>query len=186
MRWLSLILTVLVGIARLYSLTMLKLTTKSSYGLRACLTLAKAAGRLSSSEIASTDEIPQRYLEQILSALRQGGLVESVRGAKGGYSLRRAPSEITVSDLVEAVEGELPPMLCTNPSMRSDTCRKDSDCDCRGLCSELEYSVARVLKGTTLADILNGQHGLKTIITGDVHGSELSQKVLSTTSRQEK
>ena len=64
---------------------------------------------MSSSEIASADEIPQRYLEQILSALRQGGLVESVRGAKGGYSLKRAPSQITVSDLVKAVEGELPP-----------------------------------------------------------------------------
>ena len=179
-------MTILVGIARLDPLTMLKLTTKSSYGLRACLTLAKAEGRLSSSEIASADEIPQRYLEQILSALRQGGLVESVRGAKGGYSLKRAPSQITVSDLVKAVEGELPPMLCTNPSLRSETCREDSDCDCRGLCNELEHSVARVLKGTTLADILTGEHGLKTTITGEAHESELSQKVLSTTSRQEK
>ena len=165
---------------------MLKLSTKSSYGLRACLTLAKVEGRLSSSEIASVDAIPQRYLEQILSALRQSGLINSVRGAKGGYTLGKAPSEITVSDLVKAVEGELPPMLCSNPSLRSETCREDSECDCRGLCSELEHSVARVLQGTTLADILNGEHGLNPTITGDAHGSELSQKVLSTTSRQEK
>jgi Rrf2 family protein len=150
---------------------MLKLSTKSSYGLRACLTLARAKTRLSSTEIAEADDIPQRYLEQILSSLRQSGLVESTRGAKGGYSLKRPASEITIADLVQSVEGELPPMLCTHPNLRSDTCREDSDCDCRGLCAELDHSVSKVLSGTTLADIVAQSKSLNPIIKGDaLHG----------------
>lgn len=149
---------------------MLKLTTKSSYGLRACLTLAASDDRLSSAEIAEREQIPRRYLEQILSSLRQSGLVQSVRGAKGGYSLGKPPEQITVAQLVKSVEGILPPMLCTNPELQSETCRSDSDCNCRGLCSELENSVARVLEGTTLADILNGRKSLSTTTTGNAHG----------------
>ncbi|HIB68626.1 MAG TPA: Rrf2 family transcriptional regulator [Phycisphaerales bacterium] len=157
---------------------MLKLSTKSSYGLRACLTLARANQRLSSSEIAERDGIPKRYLEQILSALRQSGLVESTRGAQGGYSLSRPPREITIAQLVESVEGELPPILCTNPGLRSDNCRTESECDCRELCHELESSMTRVLGGTTLADILkqsdntlNNQDtkSLTSTTTGDAH-----------------
>ncbi|MFA5505579.1 MAG: Rrf2 family transcriptional regulator [Vulcanimicrobiota bacterium] len=149
---------------------MLKLTTKSSYGLRACLTLAASNDRLSSAEIAEREQIPRRYLEQILSSLRQSGLVQSVRGAKGGYSLGKPPEQITVAQLVKSVEGILPPMLCTNPELQSETCRSDSDCNCRGLCSELESSVARVLEGTTLADILSGRKSLSTTTTGNAHG----------------
>lgn len=150
---------------------MLKLSTKSSYGLRACLTLARAAERLSSSDIAERDGIPKRYLEQILSSLRQSGLVESTRGAKGGYALSRPADQITVAQLVQSVEGELPPMLCTNPDLRSENCRTESHCDCRELCHELDSSVSRVLSGTTLADILNQQinKSLDYTISGDAH-----------------
>lgn len=168
---------------------MLKLSTKSSYGLRACLTLARAKERLSSTDIANKDGIPRRYLEQILAALRNSGLVESTRGAKGGYSLSRPASEITVAELVQSVEGELPPMLCTNPDLRSENCRTDSSCDCRELCHELESSVTRVLAGTTLADIL--QHGTKSLITtisGDAHdrGENRYVSLASSTSENSK
>jgi Rrf2 family transcriptional regulator, cysteine metabolism repressor len=167
---------------------MLKLSTKSSYGLRACLTLATAEKRLSSSQIAERDDIPKRYLEQILSALRQSGLVESTRGARGGYALSREATQISIADLVQSVEGELPPMLCSNPGLRSETCREDSPCDCRGLCSELESSVAKVLSGTTLADILQQKSSLIPIITGDAHdgGSPLDGLLASPTKENDK
>lgn len=155
---------------------MLKLSTKSSYGLRACLTLAASDVLLSSAEIAERDEIPRRYLEQILAALRQSGLVQSVRGAKGGYSLGKPADEITIAQLVKSVEGVLPPMLCTNPDLQSDTCRTDSGCDCRGLCSELENSVSRVLEGTTLADILKQNKSLSPLLSGEAHGGEITSK----------
>lgn len=150
------------------------MSTKSSYGLRACLSLAQAKEKLSSSEISERDNIPRRYLEQILSALRQSGLVESTRGAKGGYALTRSPELISVADVVKSVEGELPPMLCTNPDLRSDSCRQDDRCDCRDLCSDLETSVNRVLGGTTLADIISKDKSLIPTITGDAHDGDSS------------
>ena len=152
---------------------MLKLSTKSSYGLRACLALCKADGKLSSSDIAESENIPQRYLEQILSALRHGGLVESTRGAKGGYSLVRSAEEITVADLVACLEGELPPILCSVPEFRSDTCRSEGGCSSSKLCCELEASLKNVLSTTTL-DALCGQTSLKTEQPGDADLSERS------------
>lgn len=148
---------------------MLKLSTKSSYGLRACLTLAQSKKLLSSTEIAEREKIPRRYLEQILAALRQSGLVKSTRGAKGGFSLGLPPEDVTVADIVKSVEGELPPMLCTNPDLRSRNCRNDSHCDCRELCADLENSVSKVLTGTTLADILNKNVSLTSKDAGDAH-----------------
>lgn len=133
---------------------MLKLSTKCSYGLRACLALCRSQGRLSSSEIAEREGIPQRYLEQILSSLRQGGLVESTRGARGGYSLARPAEAITVADLVSCLEGTLPPILCSMPELRSDCCRsEESGCASSKLCCELDASVMRVLSSTTLSDL---------------------------------
>ena len=153
---------------------MLKLSTKSSYGLRACLALCKADGKLSSSEIAESESIPQRYLEQILSTLRQGGLVESTRGAKGGYSLARPADEITVADLVSCLEGELPPILCSVPELRSDTCRADDGgCSSSKLCCKLENSMMSVLAATTL-DALRGQASLKTEQPGQTEPSDCS------------
>lgn len=148
---------------------MLKLSTKSSYGLRACITLARSEELLSSTEIAQRDNIPRRYLEQILAALRQSGLIKSTRGAKGGFSLGRPPESVTVADIVRSVEGELPPMLCTNPELRSQNCRNDSHCDCRELCADLENSVTRVLVSTTLADLLHKTKSLTSIDAGDAH-----------------
>ena len=151
---------------------MLKLSTKSSYGLRACLALCKAQGKLSSSEIAQVESIPQRYLEQILSALRQGGLVESTRGAKGGYSLARPAGEVTVADLVSCLEGTLPPILCSVPEMRSDTCRSEEGCCASSeLCCKLEASVMKVLASTTLADMIR-DGSLTPPLSGDVQQSE--------------
>lgn len=151
---------------------MLKLSTKSSYGLRACLALCKAEGKLSSSEIAQVESIPQRYLEQILSALRQGGLVESTRGAKGGYSLARPAGEVTIADLVSCLEGALPPILCSVPEMRSDTCRsEEGGCTSSKLCCELEASVMKVLASTTLADMAR-DGSLNPHLSGDVDRSE--------------
>lgn len=161
---------------------MLKLSTKSSYGLRACLTLAEADEKLSSTQIADKDSIPRRYLEQILAALRQSGLVISTRGAKGGYSLSRSSSEITVADVVKSVEGELPPMLCTNPGLRSSSCREDSSCDCRDLCSDLESSVSKVLDGTSLADILKQGKSLISGLTGQAHDGKESNNAIFATS----
>lgn len=147
---------------------MLKLSTKSSYGLRACIALANANSKLSSSEISEREGIPKRYLEQILGALRKSGVVTSTRGARGGYALNVPPEEITVAALVHAVEGAMPPILCTVPELQTDTCRTESECGCRELCCRLEESLTSVLESTTVATMA-AQHtkSLKDTPSGD-------------------
>lgn len=85
------------------------ITTKGSYGLAAMYELARhyGQGQLKIHEIAEKGSIPQNYLEQILAALRNGGLIQSVRGAHGGYRLLKAPCDITVYDVIATMEGEL-------------------------------------------------------------------------------
>lgn len=108
---------------------------------------------MAAAHISNEHNIPRRYLEQILSTLRQSGLVEAIRGPKGGYRLARTPSQTTVADVVKAVEGDMPPTLCSMPEMRSDNCRTHTGCISRRLCYDLETSLMRVLDGTTLEDL---------------------------------
>ncbi len=101
--------------------------------------------------------------------------MESTRGAHGGYSLARGPSEVTVADLVRCLEGTLPPILCSMPEHRSETCRQDSECTSSQLCCQLENSLMTVLAGTTLADMAEASQTLNTKEGVDV---ELSQQAL--------
>ncbi|QDF30368.1 RrF2 family transcriptional regulator [Halarcobacter anaerophilus] len=85
------------------------ISTKGAYGLTAMYELSKHKEDtpLQIKEISSNANIPQNYLEQLLSKLRRAGLVESIRGAKGGYILARKPEEIIVKDILIALEGDL-------------------------------------------------------------------------------
>jgi Rrf2 family protein len=86
---------------------MFALSTKAIYGIAAALELALAqhAKPLQVKEIARAQVIPESYLRQLLISLKRAKIVESARGAKGGYLLRRAPAEITVKEIIEAMEG---------------------------------------------------------------------------------
>jgi Rrf2 family transcriptional regulator, cysteine metabolism repressor len=86
---------------------MLLFTSKVEYALRAVVDLASrpAEGAIQSREIATRQGIPESYLDQLLSALRRAGLVRSIRGAAGGYTLAKAPHLITVGDVIRAFDG---------------------------------------------------------------------------------
>jgi Rrf2 family cysteine metabolism transcriptional repressor len=88
---------------------MLSITTKSPYALRALTELARmgAEAPVPIGELARRREIPVQFLEQLFAVLRRAGLLKSQRGVKGGYSFARDPSEITVLDLVELLDGRL-------------------------------------------------------------------------------
>lgn len=134
---------------------MFRLSTRSSYGLRACLALACASSDqpMAVADLSKDNQIPRRYLEQILNALRHKGLVSSTRGARGGYQLSRRPANITIGEIVRAVEGEMEAILCSVPEMRSQECRTSTGCVSRRLCYDLETTLLRVLDGTTLEDM---------------------------------
>lgn len=134
---------------------MFRLSTRSSYGLRACLALACGAPDqpMAVVDLARENQIPRRYLEQILNALRHKGLVQSTRGARGGYQLSRVPSSISIGEIIRAVEGDMDPILCSVPEMRSENCRTSTGCVSRRLCYDLETTLMRILDGTTLEDM---------------------------------
>ena len=88
----------------------MKLTVKLEYACRALVQLAKryeGSGVSSIEELANVEKIPAKYLAQILSELRNGGLVESRRGKQGGYLLARAPDQISISDVISLIESEM-------------------------------------------------------------------------------
>lgn len=134
---------------------MFRLSTRSSYGLRACLALACAFKEepVAVTELSKEHQIPRRYLEQILNSLRHKGLVLSTRGARGGYRLAKSPAAISIGDVVRAVEGDMEPILCSVPEKRADDCRTTTGCVSRRLCYDLETTLMRVLDGTTLEDL---------------------------------
>jgi len=92
----------------------MKLTMKGDYGLRAMLDMAAYYGQgpIESADIARRQYIPEQYLDQILMALRKEGLVKSIRGPKGGHMLAKPPAHITMAQVMQALEGYVPPMEC--------------------------------------------------------------------------
>lgn len=140
---------------------MMKLSTRSSYGLRAALALALQFGEppVTVASLAEDNGIPRRYLEQILNRLRRKGLVEATRGPRGGYRLALSPDVVSVGAIVRAVEGDLQPVLCTFPEKRSAECRTSAGCVSRSFCNEMERSMTRILDGTSLGDLSRRARG---------------------------
>jgi Rrf2 family protein len=138
----------------------LKISQKLEYAIRAMieLTLRKDEGVLvPAREIAEAQQIPLRFLEQQLGALHKAGLVESFRGAGGGCRLAKEPAEIRVSDVADAIEGQLFPMFCLEPS--DHTCFADSRCGLQGFWGDVARAIQRVFEETTVADLARRHQG---------------------------
>jgi Rrf2 family protein len=133
---------------------LLKISQKLEYAMRAMIELAirRDSGQLvPAREIAQAQQVPLRFLEQQLGALHKAGLVESFRGAGGGCRLARDPVQITVADIADAIEGELFPMFCLEPS--DHTCFQDSRCGLQGFWGDVAQAIEVVLRETTVADL---------------------------------
>lgn len=131
----------------------MKLSTRGSYGTRAMLELALHAdeGPMQLKEIARNQAVSERYLEQLVIALKVAGLVKSTRGAKGGFVLARHPSEIKLSDVVQVLEGSLAPMACID---EPGVCDRALNCVTRDLWTEMKVAMVGVLENTTLQDLV--------------------------------
>jgi Rrf2 family protein len=131
----------------------MKLSTKIRYGTRAILELASRFGEgpIELKEIARSQEISIKYLEQVIIPLRTAGIVKSARGSKGGYSLAKPPSEICLFDVVETLEGPLYLVDCIKDSK---LCRRSSSCVTRDVWSEVSEAFHRVLKSITLDEMV--------------------------------
>lgn len=134
----------------------MKVSAKGEYGVRAMAILALdfRAGPIPLREIAEREGISYQFLEQIFLPLRRAGLIESVRGAKGGYVLARPPEEINVGDILRALEGPIAPVECVGEG-NEDSCGRSAACLTRGIWERLRDRMSEVLDDISLADVLN-------------------------------
>ena len=135
----------------------MKLSTKSTYGLRAMvnIAMAKDEGAVSIKEISKREGISGVYLEQLLNKLRRKDLVKSVRGPSGGYMLSRPPRRITVADIVKTLEGSITPVDCASGREgRNVVCRHKSTCTAKTVWTKLAKAIEDCLESVTLEDLL--------------------------------
>ena len=111
-------------------------------------------GPLELHEIAKKENISLKYLEQVIIPLRTAGLVKSVRGARGGYSLGKPPAEICLKDLVEILEGPLTLVDCLGDPRR---CERSAACVTREIWSEVSEAIYDIFHSITLEDMVQRQ-----------------------------
>jgi Rrf2 family transcriptional regulator, cysteine metabolism repressor len=128
------------------------ISTKAQYGMRALVEVAVGGERPTSLKtIADRQGLSQQYLEQIFAALRRGGVVESIRGAHGGYRVARSLDAIDALEIVELLEGSVAPVQCIDDEA---SCARTGSCSTEGLWRDVDAAVRNVLRGTTLADLV--------------------------------
>lgn len=136
----------------------MKLSKKGEYALRALVCLASltsSSAMLSIQEIAQRERIPRKFLEQVLLALNKAGLVQSLRGKAGGYTLRGSPASITLGDVVRAVDGPLAPLPCASREapVKCADCPSLTHCWLRSVMVEVGSAVNAALEQVSLADM---------------------------------
>lgn len=131
----------------------MKLSTKGRYGLMAMFQLALEFGDepISLKYIAEKQGLSENYLEQLFSSLKKDGLIQSVRGAQGGYMLTRKPSEITVGQILRSLEGHLAPADCV---LHDIDCSKEDNCATKLVMVKIKESIDSVVDSITLEDMV--------------------------------
>lgn len=135
----------------------MRLTAKSEYGLLAMIRLASSddGSPVSAREISGDQDIPAKFLEQLFVLLRKAGLVRAIRGAKGGFVLARPAGDVTVLDIVEALEGPLVATVCD--SDRGLTCGRAGTCAAAPVWNKATRALREVFETATLADLASAQ-----------------------------
>jgi len=131
----------------------MKLSTKTRYGTRAIIDIAQNSenGSTMLKDIAARQSLSPKYLDHILSAMRRAGLIRNIRGKGGGYILSKMPANITVKDILEAVDGSFEPVECLS---NTDLCDKVPSCGTRDVWLRMKEAVDGVLEEATLQSLL--------------------------------
>lgn len=130
----------------------MKLSTRSRYGTRVMIDLVRNTehGPISLKDLAQRQGVSLKYLEQIIPGLKNAGLILSTRGTKGGYVLAQKADQITVLDVVHALEGSLAPVDCVQ---FPEICSRVDNCVTRGVWEEMHRAVKKTLSYYTLQDL---------------------------------
>jgi Rrf2 family protein len=132
----------------------MKISTRTEYGIRVLVTLARhgADGPLSLSGIARAEKLPHAYLEQLVGDLRRAGLVTATRGQAGGYRLSRTAEEISLAEVVRALEGPLLEMPCAGAD-DAEACDRPQPCSVHEVFQRVQKSLVGTLTATTLGQV---------------------------------
>jgi len=133
----------------------MKLSTRSRYGTRLMLDLASRyeEGPVQIGEISKREDISVKYLEQLIIPLKKSGFVKSLRGPKGGHMLARNPRDITMGEVVRALEGGIDLTVCIE---KPDECTRSSRCAARGLWEETTKVMYEKLDSVSLMELVEG------------------------------
>ena len=145
----------------------MKLSLRGEYALRALIVLGLTppSNVVRIQAISEQQNIPKRFLEQILNDLRAAGILESRRGISGGYRLRLSPEQITLAEVIRLIDGPLAPVSCVSEKFYERcSCPDENVCGIRSIMKEVRDAIVRILEGVTLAQLcdrvrqLQGRH----------------------------
>jgi Rrf2 family protein len=137
----------------------MRLSKRGEYGLRAMINLADAqkqspGAMVQIKDISSEEKIPTKYLEQILLALKNAGLLQSKMGIGGGYYLARQPQDINLGQIIRVLDGPLAPIRCvSHMAYEPCGCPDEQTCGLRMVMGDVRDAIANILENTSLADV---------------------------------
>jgi Rrf2 family protein len=166
----------------------MKLSKRGEYALRSLINLGIAGevGRalVQASELAASEQLPVKFLEQVLQALKEAGFIESARGKFGGYRLAKPMRAITIGQVIRAIDGPLAPIGCVSQTAYEKcTCPDEEHCGLRMLMLDVRNAIAGILDRYTLADVVGitlrkmRQRGLPLPFTTESHASPVPVRV---------
>lgn len=134
----------------------MRLSTKGEYASRAMLELARHYDKkaLHIRDISQAQDIPPRFLEQILLQLKRAGYLRSRKGPNGGYSLARPPEKISVAEVIRVMDGPLAPIDCVSVTAHA-VCPHEATCTLKWLWKEVRDAVAEITERTSFAELVN-------------------------------
>jgi len=145
----------------------MKISTKGRYSVTALYELAQRYGKgpVSLKSVAQSQGLSENYLEQLMVPLRRAGIVQSIRGAQGGYLLAKKPADITIGSIITTVEGPIAVVDCllAEVDAAEQKCSKACGCVTRGIWEKVCDSITEVLDSITLQNLLDNDRNKKNI-----------------------
>ena len=140
------------------------LSKKTKYAIKALIVLGRNYGKepMQILRIAEEENIPKKFLEQILLEMRNAGMLYSKKGAGGGYSLNKAPEDIRLSQVMRLIDGPIALLPCVSLNFyrRCDECKSEEVCGIRDAFVDVRNAMLEILNDTSIADIINKEKRL--------------------------
>ena len=149
----------------------MRLSKRGEYGLRAMIHLSNAQKHspevmVQIKDISTQEKMPTKYLEQILLALKNAGLLQSKMGIGGGYYLARQPKEINLGQIIRVLDGPLAPIRCVSQMAYEPCgCPDEQTCGLRMVMGDVRNAIADILENTTLADVTDRVDAAQTLLS---------------------